>query len=64
MFQNVRSFILQQHVFVLLLSPSGVEFRNRLQTEFDGVNLPNSMVFDYPTVTDPWDAADGEGVGG
>ena len=30
---------------------AGVEFRNRLQTEFDGVNLPNSMVFDYPTVT-------------
>eukprot|EP00438_Fugacium_kawagutii_P013934 Skav203400 [mRNA] locus=scaffold1743:49736:55430:- [translate_table: standard] len=33
---------------------SGVEFRNRLQTEFDGVNLPNSMVFDYPTVTATW----------
>ncbi|CAK9057424.1 Mycoketide-CoA synthase (Polyketide synthase Pks12), partial [Durusdinium trenchii] len=33
-------------------SLSGVEFRNRLQTEFDGVNLPNSMVFDYPTVTE------------
>ena len=33
---------------------AGVEFRNRLQTEFDGVNLPNSMVFDYPTVTDAW----------
>eukprot|EP00913_Durusdinium_trenchii_P002896 g2683.t1 len=45
-------------------SLSGVEFRNRLQTEFDGVNLPNSMVFDYPTVTDPWDAADGEGPTG
>ena len=31
---------------------AGVEFRNRLQTEFDGVNLPNSMVFDYPTITE------------
>lgn len=34
-------------------SHRGVEFRNRLQTEFDGVNMPNSMVFDYPTVTAP-----------
>ncbi|CAJ1437568.1 unnamed protein product, partial [Effrenium voratum] len=33
-------------------SLSGVEFRNRLQTEFEGVNLPNSMVFDYPTVSE------------
>jgi len=36
---------------VLSTYTAGVEFRNRLQTEFDGVNLPNSMVFDYPTVT-------------
>jgi len=33
-------------------SLSGVEFRNRLQREFDGINLPNSMVFDYPTIAE------------
>jgi len=33
-------------------SLSGVEFRNRLSTEFEGVNLPNSLVFDYPSVTE------------
>ena len=39
-------------MFAKLMSTcAGVEFRNRLQTEFDGVNLPNSMVFDYPTIT-------------
>lgn len=32
-------------------SLSGVEFRNRLLTEFGGVRIPNSAVFDYPTVT-------------
>jgi len=31
-------------------SLSGVEFRNRLQSEFEGVRLPNSLVFDYPNV--------------
>ena len=33
---------------------AGVEFRNRLQREFDGINLPNSMVFDYPTIAAAW----------
>jgi thioesterase domain-containing protein len=32
-------------------SLSGVEFRNRLVTEFDGVKLPNSVVFDHPTAS-------------
>jgi len=31
-------------------SLSGVEFRNRLLTEFGSVRIPNSAVFDYPTV--------------
>lgn len=31
-------------------SLSGVEFRNRLASEFDGVRMPNSVVFDHPTV--------------
>lgn len=32
-------------------SLSGVEFRNRLTNEFEGVRLPNSLIFDHPTVT-------------
>eukprot|EP00928_Gymnodinium_smaydae_P004000 TRINITY_DN11406_c0_g2_i2.p1 TRINITY_DN11406_c0_g2~~TRINITY_DN11406_c0_g2_i2.p1 ORF type:complete len:2568 (+),score=644.11 TRINITY_DN11406_c0_g2_i2:184-7887(+) len=32
-------------------SLSGVEFRNRLLTEFGGIRIPNSAVFDYPTVS-------------
>jgi len=32
-------------------SLSGVEFKNRLQAEFGGIRIPNSAVFDYPTVT-------------
>eukprot|EP00927_Polykrikos_kofoidii_P027406 TRINITY_DN24121_c0_g1_i1.p1 TRINITY_DN24121_c0_g1~~TRINITY_DN24121_c0_g1_i1.p1 ORF type:complete len:1726 (+),score=253.18 TRINITY_DN24121_c0_g1_i1:168-5180(+) len=32
-------------------SLSGVEFRNRLLGEFGGIRIPNSAVFDYPTVT-------------
>jgi thioesterase domain-containing protein/acyl carrier protein len=31
-------------------SLSGVEFRNRLLMEFQGIRIPNSAVFDYPTV--------------
>merc|ERR1719310_2120017 len=31
-------------------SLSGVEFRNRLATEFEGVRMPNSVVFDHPTI--------------
>lgn len=31
-------------------SLAGVEFRNRLLTEFSGIRIPNSAVFDYPTV--------------
>jgi len=31
-------------------SLSGVEFRNRLVTEFVGVRMPNSLIFDHPTV--------------
>jgi len=31
-------------------SLSGVEFKNRLQGEFGGIRIPNSAVFDYPTV--------------
>jgi len=31
-------------------SLSGVEFRNRLVTEFEGIRMPNSLIFDYPTV--------------
>jgi len=31
-------------------SLSGVEFRNRLVTEFETVRMPNSLVFDHPTV--------------
>jgi len=33
-------------------SLSGVEFRNRLVTEFEGVRMPNSLIFDHPTVSD------------
>jgi thioesterase domain-containing protein/acyl carrier protein len=32
-------------------SLSGVEFRNRLLNEFGGIRIPNSAVFDYPTVS-------------
>jgi len=31
-------------------SLSGVEFRNRLLMDFQGIRIPNSAVFDYPTV--------------
>lgn len=31
-------------------SLSGVEFKNRLQADFGGIRIPNSAVFDYPTV--------------
>lgn len=31
-------------------SLSGVEFKNRLQTELGGLRIPNSAVFDYPTI--------------
>jgi len=31
-------------------SLSGVEFRNRLAVEFEGVKLANSVVFDHPTI--------------
>jgi len=31
-------------------SLSGVEFRNRLVAEFETVKMPNSLVFDHPTV--------------
>jgi thioesterase domain-containing protein/aryl carrier-like protein len=31
-------------------SLSGVEFRNRLVAEFETVRMPNSLVFDHPTV--------------
>jgi len=32
-------------------SLSGVEFKNRLQGDLGGIRIPNSAVFDYPTVS-------------
>jgi thioesterase domain-containing protein/acyl carrier protein len=46
-------------------SLSGVEFRNRLQKEFGGgIRIPNSAVFDYPTVASLAGFLDGQLGGG